>query len=53
MTTLENLGLCDYDQNNLTSALLNIDKAIILSDDDKELNSTYNDIKATLDKQQQ
>ena len=46
------LGLCDYAQNNLTSALLNIDKAIILSDDDKELNSTYNDIKATLDKQQ-
>lgn len=47
------LGLCDYAQNNLTSALLNIDKAIILSDDDKELNSTYNDIKAILDKQQQ
>lgn len=47
------LGLCDYAQNNLTSALLNIDKAIILSDDDKELNSMYNDIKATLDKQQQ
>lgn len=47
------LGLCDYAQNNLTSALLNIDKAIILSDDDKELNSTYNNIKATLDKQQQ
>lgn len=47
------LGLCDYAQNNLTSALLNIDKVIILSDDDKELNSTYNDIKATLDKQQQ
>ena len=47
------LGLCDYAQNNLTSALLNIDKAIILSDDDKELNSTYNNIKATLDKQPQ
>ena len=47
------LGLCDYAQNNLTSALLNIDKAIILSDDDEELNSTYNDIKAILDKQQQ
>ena len=47
------LGLCDYAPNNLTSALLNIDKAIILSDDDKELNSTYNNIKATLDKQQQ
>ena len=46
------LGLCDYAQNNLPSALLNIDKAIILSDDDKELNSTYNNIKATLDKQQ-
>lgn len=46
------LGLCDYAQNNLTSALLNIDKAIILSDDDKMLNSTYNDIKSVLDKQQ-
>ena len=46
------LGLCDYAQNNLPSALLNIDKAIILSDDDKELNSTYNNIKATLDKRQ-
>lgn len=45
------LGLCDYAQGNLTSALLNIDKAIILSDDDKTLNSTYNDIKSILDKQ--
>ncbi len=47
------LGLCDYAQGNLTSALLNIDKAIILSDDDKTLNSTYNNIKSTLDKQSQ
>lgn len=45
------LGLCDYAQGNLTSALLNIDKAIILSDDDKTLNSTYNNIKSILDKQ--
>ena len=47
------LGLCDYAQNNYSSALLNIDKAIILSDDDKSLNSTYNNIKLILDKQQQ
>ena len=47
------LGLCDYAQNNYGSALLNIDKAIILSDDDKSLNSTYNNIKLILDKQQQ
>ena len=46
------IGLCDYAQNNLPSALLNIDKAIILSDDDKTLNSTYNEIKSILDKQQ-
>lgn len=45
------LGLCDYAENNFSSALLNINKAIILSDDDKSLNSTYNNIKNMLDKQ--
>ena len=47
------IGLCDYAQNDLPSALLNIDKAIILSDDDKDLNLKYNEIKSELDKQQQ
>ena len=45
------LGLCDYALNNLSSALLNIDKAIILSDNDKELNKKYDEIKTALDKQ--
>lgn len=45
------IGLCDYALNNYASALLNLDKAIILSDDDKTLNSTYNEIKAKLDNQ--
>ena len=47
------IGLCDYAQNDLPSALLNINKAIILSDDDKDLNLKYNEIKSELDKQQQ
>lgn len=45
------MGLCDYALNNYTSALLNIDKAIILSDDDRELNAKYNEIKSALEKQ--
>jgi len=45
------MGLCDYAMNNLPSALLNIDKAIILSDDDNSLNSIYNEIKTKLDQQ--
>lgn len=44
------IGLCDYAQKDYKNALLNLDKAIILSDDDKTLNSTYNDIKQMLDK---
>jgi len=43
------LGLCDYAQKDYKSALLNLDKAIILSDDDKTLNSTYNSIKQMLE----
>ncbi len=45
----ELIGLCDYAQKDYTSALLNIDKAIILSDDDKDLNFKYNEIKNKLD----
>ena len=44
------LGLCDYAQSDYRNALLNLDKAIILSDDDKELISTYNNVKMMLDK---
>lgn len=44
------MGLCDYAQGDYPSALLNLDKAIILSDEDKTLFSTYNDIKMMLDK---
>lgn len=44
------IGLCDYAQKDYKNALLNLDKAIILSDDDKTLNSTYNDIKQILEK---
>ncbi len=44
------IGLCDYAQKDYKNALLNFDKAIILSDDDKTLNSTYNNIKQMLDK---
>ena len=44
------LGLCDYALHNYASALLNIDKAIILSDDDKNLNSKYDGIKSELEK---
>lgn len=42
------IGLCDYAQNDYKNALLNLNKAIILSDDDKSLNTTYNNIKSTL-----
>lgn len=42
------IGLCDYAQNDYKNALLNLNKAIILSDDDKNLNSTYNNIKSML-----
>ncbi len=45
------LGLCDYALSNYTSALLNIDKAIILSDEDKTLDIKYNEIKSALDNQ--
>ena len=44
------LGLCDYELGNWTSALLNLDKAIILSDDDKTLDLKYNEIKNKLEK---
>lgn len=44
------MGLCDYAQNDYKNAMLNLDKAIILSDEDKSIISTYNNIKSLLDK---
>ena len=44
------IGLCDYAQKDYRNALLNLDKSIIVSDDDKTLNSTYNEIKQMLEK---
>lgn len=43
------MGLCDYAAGNYTSALSNIDKAIILSDDDEYLENKYNEIKKILE----
>ncbi len=43
------LGMCDYAQNDYKNALLNFNKAIILSDEDKQLISTYNNLKSMLD----
>ena len=45
----EYMGLCDYATGNYTSALSNIDKAIILSDDDEYLENKYNEIKKILE----
>ena len=39
------IGLCDYGMGNYTDALMNLDKAIILSDEDKTLEAKYNEIK--------
>jgi len=37
------LGLCYLARKEYSNAMLNLDKAIILSDDDKELNEKYNE----------
>lgn len=42
------IGLCDYAQKDYKNAMLNLNKAIILSDDDKNLISAYNNIKSML-----
>lgn len=48
----EYLGLCYYKQKKYADALLNFDKAIILSDDDKRLNIKYNEIRTLLQNEQ-
>lgn len=47
--TYEYLGLCDLALENYMSALMNIDKALILSDDDEYLQDKYNEIKEILE----
>lgn len=47
--TYEYMGLCDFAMKNYMSALMNIDKALILSDDDVYLQNKYNEIKAILE----
>jgi tetratricopeptide (TPR) repeat protein len=42
------IGLCDYGMRDYTGALMNLDKAIILSDEDKTLEAKYNEIKRLL-----
>lgn len=47
--TYEYMGLCDFALKNYMSALMNIDKALILSDDDEYLQDKYNEIKEILE----
>lgn len=44
------IGLCDYELGNYTDALMNLNKGIILSDDDKNLIKKYNEIKSRIEK---
>ena len=45
----EYMGYCDLAMEDYMSALMNIDKAIILSDDDQFLEDKYNEIKQILE----
>lgn len=45
----EYMALCDIGMQNYNSALLNLDKAIILSDDDEFLENKYNEVKEILE----
>ena len=48
----EYMGYCDLEMKNYVSALMNIDKALILSDDDLYLENKYNEIKELLESSQ-
>ena len=48
----EYMGYCDLEMKNYVSALMNIDKALILSDDDLYLENKYNEIKKLLESSQ-
>ncbi len=45
----EYMGYCDLEMKDYMSALMNIDKALILSDDDLYLENKYNEIKKLLE----
>ena len=42
------IGLCYYGLKDYNNALLNLDKALILSDDDKFLLLKYNEVKSAM-----
>ena len=48
----EYIGYCDYAMKDYVNALMNIDKAIILSDDDEYLENKYNEIKGIIESNQ-
>ncbi len=48
----EYLGLCEYAMKDYLKALMNFDKAILLSNDDEYLELKYNEIKELLEKNQ-
>ena len=48
----EYMGLCDYANEDYTKALMNFDKAILLSNDDEYLENKYNEIKQLLENKQ-
>ncbi len=48
----EYIGYCDLEMKDYVSALMNIDKALILSDDDLYLENKYNEIKSMLESSQ-
>lgn len=48
----EYMGYCDLEMKDYMSALMNIDKALILSDDDLYLENKYNEIKNLLESNQ-
>lgn len=48
----EYMSYCDYAMNDYMNALINLDKAIILSDDDEYLENKYNEIKEMLENNQ-
>lgn len=47
------IGMCDYHLGDYNNALLNLDKAIILSDEDLSLKNMYNEVKTLLQQNSQ
>jgi tetratricopeptide (TPR) repeat protein len=47
--TYEYLGLCDFALKDYTNALMDFDKAILLSNEDEYLEARYNEIKEILE----